>query len=147
MLSEALRLGEFAASSYWGSWFKRTESGEVCGACAIGRVCMAIGFIPVYNPKLTSTEQFEIECQDIERLFAQKWPWTVTWGDGSGDVINNPVADKISDMYEWDHASIQDIADWVATIEPKEHHDLQPESNTQLLGVSDKENVAAGGVD
>ena len=125
-LSEALRLGEFAVAPYRGSWFKRDAGGSACGACAIGRVCMAVGFIPACDPKLTTQEQFEVECAAIARLFADKWPWTLGY-KGHTDIIDNPVAEAISDMYEYNGKSIQQIADWVATIEPQEAaHDLQP---------------------
>ena len=125
-LSEALRLGEFAVAPYRGSWFKRYADGSVCGACAIGRVCMAVGFIPACNPNLNPHEQFEVECAAIARLFADKWPWTLGY-KGHTDIIDNPVAEAISDMYEYNGKSIQQIADWVATIEPQEAaHDLQP---------------------
>ena len=125
-LSEALRLGEFAVAPYRGSWFKRYADGSVCGACAIGRVCMAVGFIPACNPNLNPHEQFEVECVAIARLFADKWPWTLGY-KGHTDIIDNPVAEAISDMYEYNGKSIQQIADWVATIEPQEAaHDLQP---------------------
>ena len=130
-LSEALRLGEFAVAPYRGSWFKRDAGGSACGACAIGRVCMAVGFIPACDPKLTTQEQFEVECAAIARLFADKWPWTLGY-KGHTDIIDNPVAEAISDMYEYHGKSIQEIADWVATIEPQETaNDIQPLANEE----------------
>ena len=133
-LSEALRLGEFAVAPHWGSWFKRDAGGSACGACAIGRVCMAVGFIPACDPRLSKHEQFEVECLAIARLFADKWPWTLGY-KGHTDVIDNPVAEAISDMYEYNGKSIQQIADWIATIEPKESHDLQPIAVKDLSGM------------
>jgi len=142
-LSEALRLGEFAVAPYRGSWFERYADGSVCGACAIGRVCMAVGFIPACNPNLNPHEQFEVECVAIARLFADKWPWTLGY-KGHTDIIDNPVAEAISDMYEYHGKSIQEIADWVATIEPQETaNDIQPEPKQAISYMLDCQNVGA----
>ncbi len=145
-LSEALRLGEFAVAPYRGSWFKRDAGGSACGACAIGRVCMAVGFIPACDPKLTPHEQFEVECVAIARLFADKWPWTLGY-KGDTLIIDNPVAEAISAMYEYNGKSIQQIADWVATIEPKESHDLQSLAVKDLSGVQHETYAQPGGMD
>ena len=135
-LSEALRLGEFAVRPYHGSWFERDSHGGICGACAVGRVCIALGYIPAQDSSLDPSEQFELECHEISKLFAEKWPWTLTFYRVTA-VIDNPVADCISEMYEYGEKSIQEIADWVAAIEPQETaHDLQPEPNQDILNLS-----------
>ncbi len=107
---------------------------------------MAVGFIPARDFRLSSHEQFEVECIAIARLFADKWPWTLGY-KGHTDVIDNPVAEAISDLYEYHGKSIQEIADWIATIEPKESHDLQPIAVKDLSGMQYEAYAQPGGMD
>ena len=144
-LSEALRLGEFVIPGIYGNWLRLDGNGKPCGGCAVGRMCIAAGF----QPALRKNYHLE-ELNELASFIATTWPWTAkhtvkypadTWGDKDPAFfedeygVENDVLAAISDLYEEARWSITQIADWVATIEPKENHDLQSLANEDLSGV------------
>ena len=144
-LSEALRLGEFVLPGIYGNWLRLDGNGKPCGGCAVGRMCIAAGF----QPALRNYYHLEV-LNELASFTATTWPWTAkhpvkypadTWGDKDPAFfedeygVENDVLAAISDLYEEARWSITQIADWVATIEPKENHDLQSLAIEDLSGV------------
>lgn len=156
-LSEALRLGEFAIPGIYGNWLRLDGNGKPCGGCAVGRMCIAAGF----QPALRNYYHLEV-LNELASFTATTWPWTAkhtvkypadTWGDTDPAFfedeygVENDVLAAISDLYEEARWSITQIADWVATIEPKENHDLQPIAVKDLSGMQYEAYAQPGGMD
>ena len=156
-LSEALRLGEFVIPGIYGNWLRLDGNGKPCGGCAVGRMCIAAGF----QPALRNYYHLE-ELNELASFIATTWPWTAkhtvkypadTWGDKDPAFfedeygVENDVLAAISDLYEEARWSITQIADWVATIEPKESHDLQPIAVKDLSGMQYEAYAQPGGMD
>lgn len=136
-LSEALRLGEFALPPTYNRWYEREqESGKVCGACAVGRLAVAAG----YSPRVVEQGMVDDE-QSLSKFFSAQWPWTAkhhtlqSWTE----PVNGIMA-AISKRYEGSceitkggeiarvgQETMRQIADWVATIEPQERTEPQPQ--------------------
>jgi hypothetical protein len=134
-LSEALRIGECAVTPIHGSWIK-VRNGKACGACAVGRASLAAGFIPtsLSFDKTSSDWKYNEDLLEIEAFWNKQWPWTREFempemfvNDYPG--LDNPVVAAVSDLYECFHMPMAMIADWVATIEPKDaEHDKREEN-------------------
>jgi hypothetical protein len=126
-LSEAMRLGEFALPAVHGSWIDLDKNGKPCGACAVGRACIAAG--------VKVNESVRGEYDACMEFMDQTWPWTQrttlempensrfpsmfeAWN--AYGVKYNAVMQCVSDLYEYYGWSMQQLADLVESIEPKE---------------------------
>ena len=119
-LSEAIRLGAMM----------QPKRNGVCailymdnkGTCALGAAAQAMGlhiptFAEGYNP-----------------IWAM-WPWLQTMSTHPVTGERVEATTNIWMLNDTDDWTRERIADWVATIEPKESHDLQPIAVKDLSGV------------
>jgi hypothetical protein len=124
-LSEALRLGEFALPPTNLKWFRFDNNDKPCGACAVGRACYAAGFKPeVAEYRLHQNMK---DIMTLTSFISATWPWTnrveykyPTEYRHNQSTLFNPILIAMSDLYEADRWSMQQIADWIETIEPAE---------------------------
>ena len=129
-LSEAIRLG-----------IGLFPQGRTFCDCTIGTAVAAIGKHRLYNE--------EYRYESIEMVATKEWPFLTREVAHPERGISYRLIDCISllnGILEL-HWSRERIADWVATIEPKENHDLQPEPKQAISYMPDCQNVGAGGVD
>lgn len=127
-LSEALILGEFVVPPVKNHFFSWSR-GQLCGACAVGRGCLAAGFKPNAKHIFADTEALY-----LAKFMGETWPWTNEWYSNSRVKYYelNRVLAEISDRYEKCGQSMQEIAAWIATIEPPDTP-VAPEPSTEAV--------------
>ena len=111
-LSEALRLGAMALPPSHGPVYARAN-GAICGACAVGAALFAVG-------SEADREQWLKVGASIQREMARFWPWT---GDFTTPKPVEPsydinVVTAMVVLFENSDWTREQIADWIATIEP-----------------------------
>lgn len=138
-LSEALILGEFVLPASRGRWLSRSKDGQLCGACAVGRACVAAGYYPKkFWGFYCETGSNAIEGKFLSEFMSSTWPWSaaadsVTPPSGIEELLPkcgawkilecrhwNPLLRIISDLYEYQFWSMQQLAAWVVTLEPQD---------------------------
>ena len=129
-LSEALRLGEFAAPEAHGEWLLFDKEKKVCRACAVGRLCIAAGYVPTFQreepqhhatyAKSRYNAQYSEDKALLFSFMEQRWPWIARFNKEIG--VRCALQQSISYRYESlsNPQSISQIADWIETIEPQE---------------------------
>ena len=114
LLSQALRLGEFVGKPVYGKWLVKNTRGKFCGGCAVGRACYAAGFLPHKG------ESKEDEFDRLVTFFKNTWPWTDRPPIGVPDVLR-----ALSYRYEGVRYTMQELAEWIETIEPQEENQVK----------------------
>lgn len=109
-LSEAMRLGAMAIPPVHGPIF---DGPEVCAACAIGTPLYAVMGKAAY---VVQSSGDGVEA--IKRLYEQYWPWTTVWVRNPAYGIAVHVVAALIDLFETHRWSREQIADWIASIEP-----------------------------
>jgi hypothetical protein len=116
-LSDAIRLGSMTVPQHFGALFlferpyvQNDDIPPILSACAAGSALMAIGVLDKGRGWSTATY----------------WPWTadmsVTCPYGDGRKIVCDMIVHLNDSHMWTR---EQIADWVATIEPTEMTEIQ----------------------
>ena len=124
-LSEACRLGPLVVPTIHGPIFKRTATGEVCGACRIGSVAIAAGYQPARYVLLPAVYITAQDSRDVYRFITKQWPWVGTVPDIDCSVLMVfGVASYIVYAHEVAKLTADEIADYIETLEAK--YDPQP---------------------
>lgn len=135
-LSEAIRLGSMVKPQGSCRTSDNPMSGEA--VCALGAASEALG-----HPKEEELRYTLLEAQ---------YPFLHGRHEAVGPCGCEFIRTKdimcviwhLNDTHKWTR---ERIADWVATIEPKEQHDLQPESNETISYLPNSSPALAGGLD
>jgi len=152
LLSETIRLGEFAAAPVYKHWLIQ-KNGGTCG-CAVGRTVIAAGFQLDKRQPVASFFK-------ITDFFNKQWPWTLEvdqadvpltyhgakvkifyYGYFNEQGMNeNPVLYYMSDLYENHKYTIQQIADAIEKLEAK--YNITEDNNERSGSIQQDSNTPA----
>ena len=121
-LSEAIRLGAMALPPVYGPAF-RCEGGRYCGACAIGAPLYAIFGDRTHDELRRRYGYDDVGVVIAAQLaFVERWPWTAmeVQCPAYRFAYAQPVVSAMVNLFEHHKWTREQIADWVATIEPPE---------------------------
>jgi hypothetical protein len=111
-LSDAIRLGSMTVPQHFGTLFLYVDpldSLSIVAACAAGSALFAIGAVE----------------KNLSLMIKDHWPWTadmsVTCPNGDYHQIVCSMIVHLNDGHRWTR---EQIADWVATIEPPDNNDV-----------------------
>lgn len=109
-LSEAMKIGAMALRPVHGPLFSWTD-GEICAACALGAAVYAAGAV----------KERGFDGLDTLNALGRIWPWTETqrWAHPI-DGYQGSMKFLIIDLFEHRGWTREQIADYIATIEPQE---------------------------
>lgn len=132
-LSVAIRLGSMLVPQCIGQsvdWHRDVTGQPVVAACALGAAGLAIGQWPLrMEPGIMRRDSVWNPCDS--------WPWTVcdvacpqccVWYSGGANVV--AIIAHLNDTHRWTR---EQIADWIATIEPQEAPATTPEQHEEVL--------------
>ena len=131
-LSEAIRLGATMQPKRKGHCAILYMDNK--GTCALGAAAQAMG---LHIPTL---------AEGYIPIWAM-WPWLQTMSTHPVTGERVEATKNIWMLNDTDDWTRERIADWVATIEPKESHDLQPIAVKDLSGMQYEAYAQPGGMD
>ena len=137
LLSEAIRLGAMMKKKSTVAWSDEVSS------CTVGAALDAMGVNLMTDATHPYTHMFRL------------WPWTQRpvvaeeLPEGISVYTSPRVGKAIAAQLHMLNCVMtrEQVADWVATIEPKEHHDIQSLANQDVLDLSHSTPALARRVD